>query len=149
MDRQDVAGCRDPASCDGGFKGQTIRVVTTLGPSDDLWWWWVRSTRPGEQVRGDQAEERGGDTPRNYGLWLVMIMTRLTMQWLSQSPVKQTHDGSHSVPGAAGETEERCVVTRSVTPGEGSGNIGIMRAMPAWLSNQCLIHVHKLIFHYP
>ena len=30
-------GVGDLASCDGGFKGQTIGVVTTLSPSDDLW----------------------------------------------------------------------------------------------------------------
>ena len=32
-----MAGVGDLASCDGGFKGQTIRFVTTLSPSDDVW----------------------------------------------------------------------------------------------------------------
>ena len=96
-------------------------------------WWWVRSTGAGAGAWSDQAEtrEQRGDTPSNCGLWLIMIMTRLTMQWLLHEPVKH-HMMDHTRP-----RRHRGVVTRSLTPVR-AGNIGIMGVQSAW---DCQINV--------
>ena len=65
-------GVGELASCDGGFKGQTIIVVTTLSPSDDvspeLLMMSPEHERRGAGAWSDQAETHRGDTPSNCGL---------------------------------------------------------------------------------
>ena len=60
-------GVGDLASCDGGFKGQTIGVVTTRSPSDDVWPVMMMSpeheSRAGAGVtRQTQGQRRAGGT---------------------------------------------------------------------------------------
>lgn len=51
-----MAGVGDLASCDGGFKGQTIRFVTTPSPSDDD----ESGAREQEQVPGVTRQRQRG-----------------------------------------------------------------------------------------
>ena len=65
-------GVGDLASCDGGFKGQTIGVVTTVSPSDDVWPVMMMMSPEHESRAGAgetrQTQESRGDTPSNCGL---------------------------------------------------------------------------------
>ena len=53
-------GVGDLASCDGGFKGQTIRFVTTLSPSDDVW-----PAAPDDESGAREQEQVPGVTSRD------------------------------------------------------------------------------------